>query len=71
MSTVYRLKDDDPRMGLHRGDLLLCIGYHLDPEKVTVICRLSDGFKPECNQYKSDIERVSNAELAGFMWRNP
>lgn len=56
---AVRMKRDDPRFGLDAGDLLLVTRYWLDPNKVTVIRRVSDGFDPECNQYSRDVEFVS------------
>lgn len=65
MAAIYELLNDDPRMGLQAGDLLLCEPYWLDPaSKVSVIKRLSDGFDPGCNQYRSDVRRLTDDELA-------
>lgn len=70
MSDVMRLKRDDPDFGLADGDLLLTVPADYDPDKVIVVCRLFDGFDPECSQYRTSIERVSDDELcnARFEW---
>lgn len=54
----YRLKADDPRFKLRRGDILVCIPYRYDDEKLTVMYRASDGFDPSCNVYRCEVERV-------------
>lgn len=53
---LYRLIEDDPRMGLSAGDVLRCEPYWLDHDKLTVIERVADGFNPECNVYRSQVE---------------
>lgn len=62
---VVRLIEDDTRFGLFAGDELLVHLYPYD-SKVTVICRISDGFDPECNQYMNAVEyvRIGTAEDA-------
>jgi len=56
MSKFYELVKDDPDFGLKAGDILECIPYHLDPqEKLTVVQRVSDGYDPECNVYRSSV----------------
>ncbi|MGN6128648.1 MAG: hypothetical protein ACTHON_18995 [Humibacter sp.] len=58
-TTPWVLTNDDPRMGLMAGDVLLCVPYWLDPgEKLTVVARQSDGFEPACNVYRSEVTRV-------------
>jgi hypothetical protein len=52
---LYELINDDDGVDLKAGDLLLCEPYDLDPAKVTVICRLTDGYDPQCNQYRSAV----------------
>jgi len=54
-----RLKEDDPRFGMKKGDILLVHAYTLDPyEKWTVVCRESDFYNPQCNVYKCQVEPV-------------
>lgn len=57
----YRLKADDERMGLKAGDILVCVPYWLDPAKLTVLRRESDGWDPECNVYRHQVERLEPA----------
>jgi hypothetical protein len=66
---IYELiTDDSDRFGLYVGDLLLCVPYHLDPDKVTVICRITDGFEPNCNQYRQDVRKVEFKDGDGGFW---
>jgi hypothetical protein len=62
MSRIVRLKKDDERFGLKAGDLLEVEPYWLDPEKFTVVQRLSDGFDPQCNVYSHEVEPVRMKE---------
>lgn len=63
MSSLLRLKEDDPRFGLKAGDILECKPYWLDPsDKWTVIRRVSDSFDPECNVYRHQVEHVGTAD---------
>ncbi len=52
----------DARFGLTAGDVLVCEPYWLDPGvKLTVLYREPDGFDPQCNMYRPDVERVRGA----------
>ncbi len=53
------LREDDERFGLSMGDVLVATSYWLDPGKVTILRRLSDGFDPECNQYWPSVKFLS------------
>lgn len=56
----YRLKEDDERFGLKSGDVLICIPYFYEhDEKLSVIRRESDGFDPDCNVYRAQVERIT------------
>lgn len=55
---IVRLKADDPSFGLFKDDLLEVKHYPLDFSKYSVVKRLSDGFDPKCNVYKSKVEIV-------------
>ena len=57
----YVLLADDPRFHLSAGDTLLCMPYHLDPDKLTVVARESDGFEPGCNVYRSQVTRKGSS----------
>jgi len=60
----FRLKADDPRFGLQKGDVLLCVNYPYDA-KVTVLRRESDGYEPQCNQYLHDVEFLRWVDKSG------
>lgn len=53
-----RLLRSLPDFGLAQGDILEVHRYRLDPEKVTVVRRISDGFEPQCNLYTHEVQRV-------------
>lgn len=55
---LVRLKEDDTRFKLKKGDVLRVERYAYDTGKYTVLERVSDGFDPECNVYASQVERV-------------
>jgi len=60
---LARVKKDDPRFGLMAGDILEITYCDWDPgEKWTVIRRVSDGFDPQCNIYKSEVEILEEPE---------
>lgn len=53
---LVKLKADDERFGMKAGDILEVEPYWLDPsDKFTVIRRVSDGFDPGCNVYRSQV----------------
>lgn len=56
---VYRLLEDQPPFRLKAGDLLLCIPYWLDPDKVTVLERATDHYDPSCTLYRYEVEVVA------------
>lgn len=60
----YELVRDDPRFKLQKGDILLCGPMHWAwaNEKVAVIERESDGYKPGCSQYRSDVKYLGPAD---------
>lgn len=56
---IVELLKDEPRFKIKKGDQFEAIGYHLDPmEKVTLLRRLSDGFIPECNEYRHNVKVI-------------
>lgn len=63
MASVYKLTGDDERFGMSAGDVLLCVPYGLDPGKLSVICRVTDGYNPECNVYKTQVTRMNDDAL--------
>ena len=65
-AAYFRVKQDDPRFGLHKDDVLLCVNYPYDA-KVTVVRREPDGYDPECNVYTNQVEFMrwaTEAEVA-------
>lgn len=55
----YVMRADDPQFQLSEGDVLICEPYWLDPaEKVCVLYRESDGYVPECNQYRHAVKPI-------------
>ncbi len=55
--SIVRVKGDQPRFGLKTGDVLVVEPWQYDPdEKYTVIRRVADGFDPQCNIYRADVE---------------
>jgi hypothetical protein len=51
-----KLLNDEERFNIKAGDEFEAIRYHLDPqEKMSLLKRLSDGFDPECNQYRDNL----------------
>ncbi len=61
--TVYRLRDDHPAYKLNEGDFLLAMPYWVDATKVTVLCRMDDGYRPACNLEKRDVEEVHQHDV--------
>ena len=56
---LVKLKKDDDRMKLKKGDLLIVKPYYYDPSsKYTVIKRVGDDFDPRCNVYRYEVEVV-------------
>lgn len=54
---IVELLKDEPRCGIKKGDLFEATAYHLDPaEKVTLLKRLTDGFVPDCNEYRHNVK---------------
>ncbi|MBA7556406.1 hypothetical protein ES705_49114 [subsurface metagenome] len=53
---IVQLLEDDPRFKLKKGEIFEAQVYQLDPEKITLLKRLSDGFDPECNQYRESVK---------------
>jgi hypothetical protein len=64
----FELIEDDPEFGMAKGDILACIPYDMDPEKLTVAFRVSDRFDPSCNVYRSQVRAVPG--VTPIRWRN-
>jgi hypothetical protein len=66
--SAYELLADDPRFKLSKGDILIGSPYKYDPGKTSIAFRLSDGYRPQCNQYNSSIRRLSENEAEAALW---
>ena len=62
---IVRMLEDDPRMKLSKGDVLKVRPSGWDDEKVEVIERVSDGFDPECNLYRHQVEIATEEPTDG------
>jgi beta-N-acetylglucosaminidase len=60
-----RVRFDDDRLGVKAGEEYIAETYWLDPRKVTLLTRIPDGYDPQCNQYRSDVEWMRWAEGDG------
>jgi hypothetical protein len=58
---IVELIKDDPRFKLKAGERFEAITADYDPQKVILISRLSDGFKPECSQYKHNAKKIKTS----------
>jgi hypothetical protein len=61
--TAYRLKEDLPAYKLDRDDFVLGVQYWMDPAKITVLCRMDDGYRPACNLDRDVMEKVEQSRL--------
>ena len=66
---VEMLKDDE-RFKLKKGDILFAKRYEFDLEKTSIAFRLSDGYRPSCNQYNHSIRRLTADEEDSAIWRD-
>jgi hypothetical protein len=54
---IVELLKDEPRFKIKKGELFEAKTYALDPMvKVTLIRRISDGFIPDCNEYRHNVK---------------
>lgn len=62
---LVKLKED-ARFNLKAADILEVEPYWLDPsDKFTVIRRVSDGYEPSCNVYRSQVTTASGGSDGG------
>jgi hypothetical protein len=54
----YELIEDDPDFGMVKGDVLACVPYPHDGDKLTVCFRVADLYDPSCNVYREQVRRV-------------
>ena len=66
--SLFYLKEDDERFKLKEGDILLGCPYQYDNGKTSIAFRISDGYRPECNQYNSSIRPLTAGELERAVW---
>jgi len=62
----YELLEDAEDFGLKAGDILICGCMHhaaWAPKKIAVRRRESDGFEPECSQYRGCVRHISGPKL--------
>lgn len=64
----YELIANDYPFGMQAGDILACVPYDLDPEKLTVCFRVPDGYNPACNVYREQVRRVDGE--TEIRWRD-
>lgn len=58
-TAVVEFTADDPRFGITKGDQFEAHPYVMDPTcKWTLVRRLTDGFAPGCNAYRSQVRIV-------------
>jgi hypothetical protein len=67
--SLYAMKDDDERFGMKKGDIFIGAQYDMDPEKISVGFRVSDGFDPGCNQYRSSVRKLTATEINRVVWK--
>jgi len=54
---VVTILEDCPRTGIKKDEQYIAKVYWLDPqEKVTLLERIPDGWKPDCNEYRHNIK---------------
>jgi len=67
--SLFEICKDDEHFQLKAGDIVLGCTYQYDPGKTSVAFRISDGFKPGCNQYNNNVRRLSTLEAERALWR--
>jgi|GEM_PF-5449471 len=50
-----KVLETDERLGIKAGEVYEACRYRYDPEKMTLLRRVPDGYDPECNQYMHEI----------------
>jgi hypothetical protein len=65
--SLYVLKRDDARFGMKAGDIFLGAPYAHD-SKTSVAFRISDGYRPECNQYNDNVRALTQEEAEKVIW---
>lgn len=50
-----RIIKTDERLGVKAGEIYEARRYRYDPDKVSLIGRVPDGYDPGCNQYLEEV----------------
>lgn len=66
--SLFQLKRDDERFKLKAGDILLGCPYQYDHGKTSIAFRISDGYRPECNEYNGDVRPLTANEIERVVW---
>lgn len=56
MTFQVRIKSTDDWQGVKKGEIYEAEVYRCDPCKITLLGRVPDGYNPECNQYKDEVD---------------
>ena len=61
----YEIIEDAEDFGLKAGDIVVCGPMHpaWAGEKVAISYRESDGFEPECSQYRGNVKHISGPKV--------
>ena len=58
-SVIVEALEDMPRHKIAKGDQFTSHPYVMDPsDKWTLVARVSDGWNPECNAYRSEVKVI-------------
>lgn len=58
MTIQVRILKTDDHIGVTEGEVYEATSYWLDPDKVTLLARVPDGWNPECNEYRHNVEVI-------------
>ena len=58
VATHFQLIEDDTVAGLQAGDIVACLPYEPDLDKLRVCFRVSDDYDPRCTIEKDRVELV-------------
>lgn len=63
---IVRIKKDEPRFEIKAGDVFFAERYRYDPDKVTLLKRITDDYDPRCNEYVENLEFVTATTPVGW-----
>jgi len=55
-----KIRENNIHFGLKKGEIYEAKPYRLDSEKLTLLKRIPDGYDPECNCYRHEVEVVND-----------